>query len=81
MMQIAGLIAIGFVIGVVVTVLFGRKIAAATIAEAKAVAYDAARTVNEVSTRSRAAMAAIETRIHAKIDTLKTDVSSDVKKV
>lgn len=84
MMQVIGLVgwgAIGFVLGVLVTVAFGKLITAAAVAEAKAVAFDAARMMSDAHAKSRAVLNGIEMRIHNKIDTLKADVSADVKKL
>lgn len=80
-MQVISLIAIGFVLGVVVAMLFGKRIADAAVADVKAVAYDAGRTVTDATTRLRVVMNGIEMRMHNKIDTLKADATGAAKDV
>ena len=80
-MQMLGWLAIGFMLGVAVTVIFGKRIAAAAVADTKAVAYDSARMVNDATARSRAVLVGVETRLHARIDALKTAAAQGIEKL
>lgn len=80
-MQILGMMAIGFVLGVLVTVLFGHRIAVMVAEESKAVAFDAGRVVSDASNRIKATVGAMEVRLHAKLDALKGDAAKDVQAV
>lgn len=80
-MQFVGMIAIGFVLGVTVTTLFGHRIAVMVASDVKAVAYDAQRVVADSTGRVKATVSAMEMRLHAKLDALKADAVKAVEKL
>ena len=80
-MQVLGMMAIGFVLGVLVTVLFGHRIAVMLAADAKAVAWDAGRVVSDAQNRIKATVSAMEVRLHTKLDALKADAAKDAQAV
>jgi hypothetical protein len=76
MMTTLGLIAFGFLLGVVITVLFGRWIVAHAHASMGALMYDAKSTIAGVEVRLKNELGRIETGLHRRIVAVNKDVAS-----